>query len=157
MALALVPGLWVNLAAARDSLEGSKPYQRYAAAAAWLEANTPAGARVFQTDWDDFTRLFFYNTHNTYTLGLDPTYMQLHDSELYDLWRDISKGRVDGPSEPIVQRFGAGYVMTDLKHEDFLDEAGDDPNLVEMFRDEYAAVFQVIQPDPEMEEVAHGN
>ncbi len=157
MVLALAPALWFNLAASRDSLGDSKPYQRYAAAAAWLAANTPAGARVFQTDWDDFTRLFFYNTHNTYTLGLDPTYMQLHDSELYDLWRDISKGRVDGPSEPIVHRFGASYIMTDLKHEDFLVEAGDDPNMVEVFRDEYAAVFQVIQPEPDMEEVAHGN
>jgi hypothetical protein len=155
--LALAPALWFNLVAARDSLERSKPYQRYAEAAAWLEANTPSGALVFQTDWDDFTRLFFYNTHNTYTLGLDPTYMQLHDSELYELWRNISKGRVEGPSEPIVHRFGARYVMTDLKHDDFLDEAGDDPNLVEVFRDEYAVVFRVVQPEEAMQEVVRGN
>lgn len=157
MVVALVPALWFNFNASRESLEGSKPYQRYAEASAWLAANTPAGDRVFQTDWDDFTRLFFYNTHNTYTLGLDPTYMQLHDPELYDLWVDISKGRVERPSEAIGERFGASYVLTDLKHEDFLDEADDDPNLVEVFRDEYAAVFQVVQPDPEMEEVAQGN
>jgi hypothetical protein len=145
MVLALVPALWFNLDASRGSVEDSKPYQRYAEAAAWLAANTPDGARVYQTDWDDFTRLFFYNTHNTYTLGLDPTYMQLHDPELYDLWVDISKGRVERPSESIIERFGASYVLTDLKHEGFLEEADDDPNLVEVFRDEYAAVFQVVQ------------
>ncbi len=48
--------------------------------------NTPEGELVFQTDWDDFPRLFFYNTHNTYLIGLDPTYMQLYNSKLYDLW-----------------------------------------------------------------------
>jgi len=149
----LLPAVWLNLNASREGLERSKPYERYAEAAAWLEANTPAGARVFQTDWDDFTRLFFYNTHNTYTLGLDPTYMQNHDSELYDLWRDISKGRVERPSEAINGRFGGSYVLTDLKHKDFLREAGDDPDLIEVFRDEYAVVFQVVASD-EMKEVA---
>jgi hypothetical protein len=156
MVAVLVPTLWLNLNAARESLERSKPYQRYAEAAAWLEANTPAGARVFQTDWDDFTRLFFYNTHNTYTLGLDPTYMQSHDAALYDLWRDISKGRVERPSEAISGEFGGNYVLTDLKHEDFLRKAADDPDLIEVFRDEYAVVFRVAQYGA-MEEVAHGN
>lgn len=148
MVVLLSPILWFNLGASRESLEDSKAYQRYAAASAWLQANTPAGARVFQTDWDDFPRLFFYNTHNTYTLGLDPTYMQLHDSELYDLWMDISKGRVERPSGVISGTFGASYVLTDLKHKKFLGEAGGDPNLVEVFRDEYAAVFQVIPARP---------
>jgi hypothetical protein len=149
MLLALVPALWFNFNASRDSLEDSKPYLRYAEASAWLAANTPPGARVYQTDWDDFTRLFFYNTHNTYTLGLDPTYMQLHDLELYDLWVDISKGRVERPSKAIVERFGASYVLTDLKHKDFLEEAGTDSDLVEVFRDEYAVVFQVVQAGAE--------
>ncbi len=144
MVLTLLPALWSNFNASRESLEGSKPYQCYAEAAAWLAANTPAGARVFQTDWDDFTRLFFYNTHNTYTLGLDPTYMQLYDPELYDLWVDISKGRVERPSEAIVERFGASYALTDLNHDNFLEETDDDPNLVQVYRDEYAAVFQVV-------------
>jgi hypothetical protein len=157
MVIALLPALWLNLNASRESLRGSKPYQRYAEASAWLEANTPAGTRVFQTDWDDFTRLFFYNTHNTYILGLDPTLMQLYDSELYDLWVDISKGRVERPSEAISQRFGASYVLTDLKHKDFLREAEDDPNLIEVSRDEYAAVFQVVEPGEAMQEVVRGN
>ncbi|GAB4548785.1 MAG: hypothetical protein Kow0063_43700 [Anaerolineae bacterium] len=157
MILALAPAIWLNLNASRESLENSKPYQRYAQAAAWLATNTPDGARVFQTDWDDFTRLFFYNTHNTYTLGLDPTYMQLYDPELYDLWVDISKGRVERPAPAISGKFGASYILTDLKHDDFLDEAGDDPGLVEVFRDDYAAVFQVVQTGEGIKEVAQGN
>jgi hypothetical protein len=147
MVAILLPALWFNLNASRESLQSSKSYQRYAESAAWLQANTPAGARVFQTDWDDFPRLFFYNTHNTYTLGLDPTYMQLHDSELYDLWVDITQGRVERPSATISQTFGASYVLTDLDHKQFLREADDDPDLLEVYRDEYAAVFQIRLAD----------
>jgi hypothetical protein len=145
MLVILLPTLWLNLGASRASIQRSKPYQTYAEASTWLQANTPTGARVFQTDWDDFPRLFFYNTHNTYTLGLDPTYMQLYDPRLYDLWVDITKGRVKHPSATISQSFGASYVLTDLDHKDFLRKASDDPGLREVHRDEYAVVFQVIQ------------
>jgi len=157
MLLVLAPALLFNLDASRDGLEGSKPYERYAEASTWLAANTPDGARVYQTDWDDFTRLFFYNTHNTYTLGLDPTYMQMQDPELYDLWVDISRGHVEYPSGVIGERFGASYVLTDLNHEEFLEEVDDDPNLVEVFRDKYAAVFQVVQRGETMQGVVQGN
>ena len=51
----------------------------------------PAGSRIFQADWDDFPPLFFHNTHNTYTIGLDPTYIQLQDPDLYDLWVDLTE------------------------------------------------------------------
>jgi len=147
MVIILLPALWLNLNASRESLQRAKPYQRYGEAAAWLQANTPPGSRVFQTDWDDFPRLFFYNTHNTYTLGLDPTYMQLRDPELYDLWVDIGKGRVERPAATVSQAFGAGYVLTDLNHKKFLREAGDDPSLVEVYHDDYATIFQVVQVD----------
>lgn len=98
-------------------------------------------------DWLPLTRLFFYNTHNTYTLGLDPTYMQLRDPKLYDLWVDIGKGRVERPAATVSQAFGAGYVLTDLNHKKFLREAGDDPSLVEVYHDDYATIFQVVQVD----------
>ena len=122
-----------------------------------MAANTPAGARVYQTDWDDFTRLFYHNTHNTYTLGLDPTYMQLHDPELYDLWLDIGKGRVERPSEQIVETFGASFVLTDLKHEDFLEEADNDSNLVKVFSDEFAVIYRVVQARADRQEVVQTN
>jgi hypothetical protein len=146
MGVALLVGLVLNLGPAQESLQRSKPYQRFARAAAWLRTNSPSASRVFQTDWDDFPRLFYYNTHNTYTLGLDPTYMQLYDPGLYELWVDVSKGRVEQPSTPISREFGAAYVVTDLKHEAFLRQAADDAGLGEVYRDKDAVVFQVIQP-----------
>ncbi|MGB8982906.1 MAG: hypothetical protein WCC12_13615, partial [Anaerolineales bacterium] len=122
----------------------SKSYGLYANVSAWLEKNTPTGARVFQTDWDDFPRLFFYNTHNTYLVGLDPTYLQLYDAELYDLWVDITQGDVENPSQVIATTFDSHYIHTDLNHRDFLQVAAQDPGLKEVYRDDQAVVFEVI-------------
>jgi hypothetical protein len=145
MILALIPAVALNLQTSRQSfLDAARPYQTYADASAWLQANTSAGERVFQTDWDDFPRLFFYNTYNTYTLGLDPTYMQLYNPDLYDLWVDITAGNVENPAETIRQQFGSRYIITDLHHDAFMRQANDDPAMREVYRDDYAAIYEVI-------------
>jgi hypothetical protein len=143
--LLLLPGILLTLNGARDSIRGSKPYTLYAEASQWLMENTPAGTRVFQSDWDDFPRLFFYNTQNTYLIGLDPTYMQLYDADLYDLWVKITRGDVDRPSEYIYPRFGASYVLSDLNHGDFLRRADKDPGLVEVYRDQEAVIYKISE------------
>jgi hypothetical protein len=143
LALLLLPAILYNFEETQESIEDTETYQRYAAASAWLIANTPPGSLLYQTDWDDFSQLYFYNTHNTYTLGLDPTYMELYQPQMYELWRNIGRGRVALPSQYIAQTFGADYVLTDLDHESFLDEAAADPNLEKVYWDEYAAIFRV--------------
>ena len=147
LVLLLVPGIWMTFQASKDSLRTSKPYTTYQAASAWLAANTPAGERVFQTDWDDFPRLFYYNTHNTYLIGLDPTYMLLYNSDLYRIWVEITQGKIESPSQTIQQDFGARYVLSDLRHQDFLQQAAGDPGLEEVYRDEDAVIFQVSGPE----------
>jgi hypothetical protein len=142
--LAVASGMVVSITPAREAIDRSKPYGLYANASAWLEKNTPAGSRVFQTDWDDFPRLFYYNTHNTYLIGLDPTYLQLYDADLYDLWVDLTQGDVANPSQVIVSRFDSRYIHTDLNHGDFLQVAAEDPGLKEVYRDDQAVIFEVI-------------
>lgn len=145
LALAVIAGIASSISPARAAVDGSKPYGLYANASLWLEKNTPAQSRVFQTDWDDFPRLFYYNTHNTYLIGLDPTYLQLYDADLYDLWVEITRGDVENPSQIIGTTFGSQYVHTDLDHRDFLQVAAEDPGLKEVYRDDQAVIFQVIE------------
>jgi hypothetical protein len=144
LSLAVLAGIGSSIAPARAAVDGSKPYGLYANASLWLEKNTPDQSRVFQTDWDDFPRLFYYNTHNTYLIGLDPTYLQLYDANLYDLWVDITQGNVENPSQIIASTFDAHYIHTDLNHRDFLQVAAEDPGLKEVYRDDQAVVFEVI-------------
>ncbi|MFQ5419685.1 MAG: hypothetical protein ACE5EY_04910 [Anaerolineae bacterium] len=140
----LVYPLQTTLADGRDAVANSKPADRYADAALWLRANSEPGTVVFQTDWDDFTRLFFYNTDAIYTAGLDPTYLELFDQDLYDEWVDITKGRVANPSDPIRRHFGGEFVFSDLNHGNFMKKAEADPGVVEVYRDEYAVIYEVV-------------
>jgi len=146
LSLAVALSIARSVFPARAAMDGSKPYGLYANASAWLENHTPAGSRVFQTDWDDFPRLFFYNTHNTYLVGLDPTYLQLYDSDLYDLWVEITQGDVENPSHIIATTFASRYIHTDLNHGDFLQIAAEDPGLKEVYRDDQAVIFEVLSP-----------
>ncbi|MCI0521802.1 MAG: hypothetical protein L0Z70_16265 [Chloroflexi bacterium] len=142
---ALIPGVWITFQKSQDSVRDSKPYAQYAEASQWLAENTPEGAMIFQTDWDDFTRLFYWNTRNTYMIGLDPTYMQLYDGELYALWVDITHGDVELPSQQIVERFGARYIFSDLNHSRFIRQAEKDPGMEEAYRDEYAVIYRIVE------------
>lgn len=144
LSLAVLVSVGSSISPARAAVDSSKSYGLYANASLWLEKNTPAGSRVFQTDWDDFPRLFYYNTHNTYLIGLDPTYLQLYDADLYDLWVDITQGDVENPSQIIATTFDSRYIHTDLNHGDFLHVAGEDPGLKEVYRDDQAVIFEVI-------------
>ncbi len=141
--IALAAGMLFTGQKAVTSIGGSKPYATFAGASAWLSANTAAGERIFQTDWDDFPRLFYYNTHNTYTIGLDPTYMQLYNETLYDQWVQITRGQVEKPSRAILGRFGASYVISDLEHTSFIERADADPDMVQVYRDDNAVVYRV--------------
>ena len=143
LAIVIAP-LIITLTQARSVMaDQSKPAETYAAASYWIAQHAAPGALIFQTDWDDFPRLFFYNPASVYTIGLDSTYMQLYDAALYDEWVKITQGKVERPGVQIRSRFGGEYVITDLQHTAFLKQAQNDPALKEVFRDKYAVVFEV--------------
>ena len=146
LALCVAGAAFSSIPAARDQVGSSKPYNLYAGASLWLMQNTPEGARIFQTDWDDFPRLFFYNSRNTYLIGLDPTYMQLYDADMYDRWVRITQGHEESMSDVIAAEFNSQFVITDLDHAGFLKRAATDPGLAEVYRDNQAAIFEVHPP-----------
>jgi hypothetical protein len=141
---ALAAALALTLVQARAAMSRSAPGATYAAAAGWLREHTSDGSMIFQTDWDDFPRLFFYNTASVYTIGLDPTYMERYDAGLYADWVKITRGEVKQPGALIRTRFGADYILSDLRHGKFLDQAARDPKLHEVYRDEFAVIFEVL-------------
>ena len=141
--LLLMYPTFITVQDGRKLVANSKAADHYAGAALWLNQNTPSGSYIFQTDWDDFTRLFFYHDDAIYTAGLDPTFMELQNPERFEQWRDLTRGKIDQPGQIIRDEYGAAYVFSDLKHENFLDVAADDPLLEEVYRDEYAIIFAI--------------
>lgn len=146
LGIAIVVGMFKAFPAVQNQMAKSKPSDLYGGASLWLLQNSKEGELVFQTDWDDFPRLFYYNTRNVYLIGLDPTYMQIYDADLYDQWVSITRGEVEDPSVLIRSRFHAHYVHSDLHHTDFIAQAEKDPGLREVYRDTQSVLFEVLTP-----------
>ena len=62
-------------------------------AARWLGANSNPGDVVFNFRWSYFPELFFWNTKNVYTSGMDPIFQYAFDPQLYLAGLKIAAGR----------------------------------------------------------------
>ena len=88
-----------------------------------MRANIPPGQIVFNTDWDDFPRLYYYDPSHSYVSGLDPNYLYDKDQDLSRLYDRITLGQQDDPGPLIRDRFRARYVFSDNTHHDFFEHA----------------------------------
>ena len=125
VALALGLALFFNVYRTAKDISESDPRDYYAKGAAWMRANIPAGQVVFNTDWDDFPRLFYYDPTHVYVSGLDPTYLLDKNAELSKLYERITTGEEEDPGPLIRDRFGATWVFSDntKDHDSFYDNA----------------------------------
>ena len=124
------------------------PHDRYAAAAEYVARTAPAGAMLCTTDWDDFPWLYFRNVESTYLIGLDPTYLRDRDREAYWRWVDISQGKIERPGRELATRYPCAYVLSDLDHGAFLEQAAQDPDLEEVLRDRQGVLYRVKRDGP---------
>ena len=131
--------------AARAEMKNSTSNDYYRGAALWLKQHTQPGTIVFNTDWDDFSQLFFYNDSNYYVVGLDPNYMRKYDDNLYRVWQDIGKGKVRNPHKAIVDQFKAFYVLTDNSHQAFLRRVEEDTQMTAVYRDAHCSVYSISE------------
>jgi hypothetical protein len=72
--------------------------------------------------------------------------LQLYNPRLYDEWVEITQGGINRPSLLIEARFAGQYVFTDHQHRDFINQAERDPGLIEVYRDNEAIIYQVVNP-----------
>ena len=123
VALVLGVVLFFNLWAATQEIGNGEPHDHFEKGAAWMRANVPPGQIVFNTDWDDFPRLFYFDPTHYYVSGLDPSYLFEKNPDLSRLYDRITLGQQDDPGPLIRDRFGARYVFSDNGHHDFFDKA----------------------------------
>ena len=122
-AVALAVALFLNVRVTIKDIAASDPDSFYKSGAEWLQKNVPANQLIFNTDWDDFPRLFYYDPSHRYITGLDPTYLFDRDPALSKLYDRITLGKEEDPGPLIRDRFGARYVFSDNSHDDFFDNA----------------------------------
>ncbi|HKP39043.1 MAG TPA: hypothetical protein VJT71_19450 [Pyrinomonadaceae bacterium] len=125
VAVALTGILVANVYRTSRDINESDPRDYYSKGAAWMRANIPAGETVFNTDWDDFPRLFYFDSSHAYVTGLDPTYLFDQNAELSRLYDQITTGEKEDPGPLIRERFGARWVFSDntSDHDAFYDNA----------------------------------
>ena len=135
--------LFLNLRATVGDIASSEGRDYYKAGVEWIRSNVPPGQMVFNTDCDDFPRLFFYDPTHNYVSGLDPTYLYDRDPTLSRLYDRITLGDEADPGPLIRDRFGASYVFTDNSHDKFYDSAMESGWFEVVYEDQDCTVLHI--------------
>ena len=156
-AIALGGVFLVNVYRTSHDISDSDPPNYYAKGAAWMRVNIPAGQTVFNTDWDDFPRLFFFDSSHVYVSGLDPTYLLDKDAELSKLYVKITTGDEEDPGPLIRDHFGSRWVFTDNTddHISFTDNALKSGWFERVYRDDDCTILHLRdtkgEPPPDVD------
>jgi hypothetical protein len=104
-----------GLAKAKRDLAGSYGYTLYQKAAEYLKNNSAPGEIIVHADWDDMPSLFYWNDHNRYIMGLDPTFTYRADPERYWNYVNFTLGKSTDPVA-VMKELNSRYVFTDRNH-----------------------------------------
>ena len=134
-----------------ETIAGNEANDRYQRAMAWAtgvdengKENIPKGERIFNANWDDFPKLFFFNTKHSYVYGLDPNYLYSQNPDLYKQLLDITGGKVDDPAPIIRDKFGANYIFVDAKeNEDMVAKLLDSGWVDMVYEDEESRLMKI--------------
>ena len=140
--------LYLNLGATIKEIGASEHHDFYEAGAKWLRTNVPPGEIVFNTDWDDFPRLFYFDDTHYYVSGLDPSYLYDRDPDLSRLYDRITLGKEDDPGPLIRDRFKSRYVFTDNDHHDFFAAARQSGWFEIVYEDEQCTIMRILEAKP---------
>ena len=171
--LMAAPLIWYARVTSRDIAGMAKP-DYYHGGMEWLSKNADKGELIFNTDWDDFPKLFFYGPDFAYVSGLDPTYLLDKNQKLSELHakltiaKDLSDEEVANLGSTIRDNFCVGegdgrrcarYVFTDREHEDFYNDALDSGWFDVSYEDEDCAVLHIRDQkgDPVPDNAAPGD
>lgn len=137
--------MFINIQETAKSISEDHGQHYYEKGMQWVRENVPEGEMVFNTDWDDFPKMFFYDTRHTYVSGLDPTYLLDKNHELSKLYEQITLGKEKDPGPIIRDRFGARFVFTDNEdiHNDFYYNALQSGWFDKVYEDEDCTVLRV--------------
>jgi hypothetical protein len=147
--------LLANIHETSKSIAEDHAPEYYAGGMEWIKENVKPGELIFNTDWDDFPKLFYLDTTHSYTSGLDPTYLLDQNAELSKLYVDITLGKEKDPGPLIRDRFGTRYVFSDNEevHDNFYAAAMDSGWFDKVYEDEECTVLRIRdqkgEPPPE--------
>lgn len=105
---------YYTVAQTMSYLRASTPSHAFQGATQWLVEHSATEEIVFNTRWDQFAPLFYWDQKNYYVAGMDPTFMYLYNQTLYQEWYDISTDKPTDSGalrEVLVNNFHAKYLF----------------------------------------------
>ncbi|MEZ5306240.1 MAG: hypothetical protein R2684_03745 [Pyrinomonadaceae bacterium] len=97
------------------SIQKTQHDDTYGEAMEWAVKNIPQGEMILNCNWDDFPKLFYFDTRHTYAWGLDPNYLYSKNPELFKQLKDVTTGKTENPGQIIRDKFKTRWLFTDAK------------------------------------------
>src|SRR5581483_6419160 len=96
-AVALAGCVAFQIRAARLEMHSQAGPDVYRGGVEWLRAHVPENEMLFNVDWADFPKLYYYDPERAYVAGLDPMYLADANAELGRLYAQIAAGQASDP------------------------------------------------------------
>jgi hypothetical protein len=126
------------------SIGNNEKADKHKRAMEWVKNNIPEGQLIFNADWDDFPKMFYYDQKHAYVSGLDPTYLYSRNPDLSRLFDDITNGKHDDPALIIREKFGAHYIFSEIKrHPDMYAKAMESGWVEKIYEDDEDYVLKI--------------
>lgn len=126
------------------SIRNNEKPDKHRRAMEWLKNNVPEGEIIFNADWDDFPKMFYFDQKHAYINGLDPTYLYSKNPDLSRLYDDITTGKHDDPALIIKEKFGAHYIFSDIKrHPDMYAKAMESGWVEKVYEDDEDYILKI--------------
>lgn len=112
----------------------------------WLIKNVPTGEIVYNSDWDEWPQLFYYDDKHYYIIGLDYTFLYNYDYSLHKMYDDIMLGKnTTEVSKTIKQKFKANYILVTKKqkHQLLLNNLENDAGIELLYEDQEAKIYKI--------------
>lgn len=94
----------------RQFVSVTKVYDsHYESVGEFFKQNIPKGELIFHSNWSDSQYFIGVDPDNDYFVTFDPIYMVYYDRSLYNLYREVSFGRVNDPYTTLKHTFGVNY------------------------------------------------
>jgi hypothetical protein len=155
-------GMKIDQEGLTESIRNNESNDKYRRVTDWMKENIPEDEIIFNCNWDDFPKLFFFDTKHRYVYGLDPNYLYSQNPELSKLIGDITGGKIDDPGPVIREKFGANYVFSDAKeNQDFIAKALESGWFEIAYEDDEAYILKIRDqkgepPTPATSETENG-
>lgn len=145
-----------------SNIRSNEPNEKYKNAMTWANENIPEGEIIFNCNWDNFPKMFFYDTKHRYAWGLDPNYLYSKNPELYKLMGDINNGKIEDPAPVIREKFGSRFIFSEAKDNvDFIANCLQSGWCETVYKDDDAIILKIRdvkgQPDEDSVDDADAN